>query len=92
MTRTSIYVRVDFERHRRLATYARENGLTINDTCVRLIDQLLAQVSPGFCWPGWLVAAVAEGHIPHLQEHEDDSSYHAGDMKRALSSKVLRAV
>jgi hypothetical protein len=92
MTRTSIYLRVDFDRHRRLTTYAQESGLTINDTCVRLLDQLLAQVSPGFRWPPWLVAAVAEGHLPHLQGHGDDDSYHAEDMKRATSSKMLRAV
>jgi hypothetical protein len=90
MTRTSIYLRVDFDRHRRLVTYARENGLTLNDTCVRLIDQLLVQVSPGFPRPPWLVEAVAAGHLPHLSGYEDDAQYR--DEHRATGSNILRAV
>ncbi len=90
MTRTSIYVRVDFDRHRRLTTYARENGLTVNDTCVMLIDQLLAQVSPGFPWPEWLDEAVAGGHLPHIAAHEDDEPHQGGG--RAMCPKVLRVV
>lgn len=90
MTRTSIYVRVDFDRHRRLTEYARENGLTINDICVRLLDQLLAQVSPGFPWPEWLVEAVAKGHLQHLREYaDDDLMLNAPQPPR---TRVLRAI
>jgi hypothetical protein len=90
MTRTSIYVRVDFDRHRRLTTYARENGMTVNDTCVMLIDQLLAQVSPGFPWPEWLTESVSAGYLQHLREYAEDDVLPSEPC--ATRTRVLRVV
>lgn len=89
--RTSVYVRLDHDKQRRLAEYARAHELTLNFVVECLIDQLLAQVSPGYEWPEWLVAAVKAGFLPfELPEHCSSSSAPASDTDdRAV---VLRAV
>lgn len=58
MERVVLCVRTSEEKRTRLAEYAREYELIVNDVLNCLIDQLLVQVDPDFETPGYLEGRV----------------------------------